>query len=63
MMEILACTFSERHGFAPGDAEIVTREGPSELKSAIVDIAYEADLIPSDVRRVGIRDDLPTTGS
>jgi hypothetical protein len=45
-------TFSERHGFAPGDAEIVTREAPPELRSAVVDIAYEARLLPSDVRRI-----------
>lgn len=45
-------TFSERHGFALGDADIITREAPPELRSAVVDMAYEAKLMPSDVRRI-----------
>lgn len=45
-------TFSERHGFAASDAEIVTREAPPELRSAVVELAYEAGLLPSKVRQI-----------
>ncbi|BFI96044.1 MAG: hypothetical protein RSP_15540 [Rhodanobacter sp.] len=43
-------TFSERFGFEPRDAEISTRDAPAELRSSVVDIAYEAGLSPRPLR-------------
>jgi hypothetical protein len=43
-------TFSERFGFAPGDAEITTRDAPPELRVAIIDMAYEAGMTPKSLR-------------
>lgn len=45
-------TFSERHGFTPPDAEIVTREAPPELRSGVVALAYESGMTPNSLRRV-----------
>lgn len=43
--------FSRRHGFEPQDKEITIRhEAPHDLREAVVDIAYEAGLQPSDLR-------------
>jgi len=51
-MEIKLTTFSERHGFAPADAEIVTREAPPELRAAVVSLAGEAGMSPKPLRGV-----------
>lgn len=45
-------TFSERNGFAPADVEIITRDAPLELRSNVVDLAYEAGMSPSQIRAV-----------
>lgn len=51
-----SASFSQRHGFAVPQAEIVVREdAPSALRDIIVDIAYEAGLRPSDVRSIFCR--------
>ena len=43
--------FSSRHGYALPDAEISVRhDAPEELRSIIVDIAYEAGLQPKTLR-------------
>jgi hypothetical protein len=47
--------FSERHGFAPNDSEIVTRDATPELRSVVVDIAYEAGMNPEQLRRIVCR--------
>lgn len=43
-------TFSERFGFAPPDAEITTRDAPDELRTSVVDVAYEAGMTPRRLR-------------
>lgn len=45
-------TFSERNGFAPADPEIVTREAPPELRTAMVTLADEAGMSPIPLRRL-----------
>ncbi len=45
--------FSKRHGYAPPDKPISVRnEAPDELRSVIVDIAYESELTPRQVRSI-----------
>jgi hypothetical protein len=44
-------TFSERHGLTPPDPVITVRnEAPHWLRDVVVDLAYELDLHPSDLR-------------
>lgn len=43
-------TFSERFGFAPPDADITTRDAPEELRTTVVDVAYEAGMAPRSLR-------------
>lgn len=48
--------FSERHGFEPTDAEIKIRhDAPGELRSVVVDIAYEAGLDPHSMRSIACK--------
>lgn len=50
-MLVIMPTFSERHGFAPDEAEITVRnDAPYELRGVVVDVAYEAGLDPHSVR-------------
>lgn len=45
--------FSNRHGFHPADAEITIRDdAPQELRSVLVDIAYECALRSVHLRRL-----------
>ncbi|HEV8483032.1 MAG TPA: hypothetical protein VGK99_11440 [Acidobacteriota bacterium] len=45
--------FSRRLGFEPEDAEITVRQdAPTGLRIAVVDIAYEAGLQPTQLRRI-----------
>lgn len=48
-------TFSERFGFAPPDAEITTRDAPEELRTGVVDVAYEAGMTPRTLRALVCR--------
>src|SRR5690349_17472922 len=49
-------TFSERHGFRPPDADITIRQdAPAELRSYLVDLAYECGMAPATVRTVVCR--------
>lgn len=48
-------TFSERHGYAPADADITTRDAPDVLRSNLVDIAYEAGMRPSLLRMLACK--------
>lgn len=43
--------FSERHGFAH-DIPIITREAPPMLRTAIIELAYRAQLLPSTLRKI-----------
>jgi hypothetical protein len=48
--------FSVRHGFEPENSEITVREeAPSALRSAFVQIAYEAGLSPTHLRQIVCR--------
>ena len=43
--------FSNRHGYRNSDPEITVRnDAPDELRSVLVDIAYESGLMPSELR-------------
>lgn len=43
--------FSDRHGYAPAEAEITVRhDAPHELRGVMLEIAYEAGLSPSPLR-------------
>src|SRR5438132_12182745 len=55
-MRAMAERFSKRHGYNPPDAEITVRQdAPEDLRSAVVDIAYECGFKPSDLRPVVCR--------
>lgn len=44
--------FSRRYGYAEADAEITVRhDAPNELRSVVVEIAYESGLEPEPLRR------------
>lgn len=44
-------SFSQRHGYEHPDAEITVRhDAPDWLREIVVDLAYEADFAPSDLR-------------
>lgn len=48
--------FSRRHGYTEADAEITVRhDAPDELRSVVVEIAYEAGLTPEPLRRLVCR--------
>ena len=48
--------FSRRHGHTSADSEITVREGaPSELRSVLVAMAYEAGLMPKGLRAIVCR--------
>jgi hypothetical protein len=48
--------FSERHGYAPPDAEISVRhDAPPELRGAVIQIVYDVGLKPSEVRAIVCR--------
>jgi hypothetical protein len=43
--------FSERHGYAPPDAEIkIRQDAPYDLRGVVVDLAYESGFSPSPLR-------------
>lgn len=44
-------SFSERHGYA-NDIAIVTREAPTALRTAIVELVYRHGMKPSGLRRI-----------
>lgn len=49
-------SFSERHGYYPGDVEITSRfEASDELRAVIPDIAYESGLRPTSLRSIVCR--------
>jgi len=49
----VADRFSKRYGYNPPDAEITVRQdAPQDLRSAVVDIAYECGFRPSDLRQI-----------
>lgn len=46
-------SFSQRRGYAQNDAEItVQNDAPRELRSVLVDIAYEFELTPNNLRKI-----------
>lgn len=48
--------FSRRHGFGESEAEITVRhDAPDELRSVVVDLAYESGLDPKNLRRLVCR--------
>jgi hypothetical protein len=52
----MAKRFSKRHGYNPPEAEIAVRQdAPEDLRSAVVDIAYECGFKPSDLRQLVCR--------
>jgi hypothetical protein len=52
----MAERFSKRHGYNSPEAEITVRQdAPEDLRSAVVDIAYECGFKPSDLRQVVCR--------
>lgn len=52
----MAERFSKRHGYNPPEAEITVRQdAPEDLRSAVVDIAYECGFKPSDLRQLVCR--------
>jgi hypothetical protein len=52
----MAGSFSRRHGYNPPEAEITVRQdAPEDLRSVIVDIAYECGLTPTLLRQLTCR--------
>jgi hypothetical protein len=52
----MSTTFSERHGYAAPDAEIVVREdAPEALRYAVAECARSAGLAPSSIRDIACR--------
>ena len=48
--------FSQRYGYGSADPEITVRDdAPGELRSVLIDIAYESGLRPNDLREVVCR--------
>jgi hypothetical protein len=55
-MELMTEHFSRRHGFNPPEAEITVRQdAPDDLRSAVVDIAYDCGFKPSELRQLVCR--------
>lgn len=47
----MSSRFSNRHGYSPPDAEITVRhDAPGELRSVIVEVAYESGFTPKPLR-------------
>jgi len=52
----MSSRFSNRHGYSPADAEITVRhEAPDELRSVVVEIAYESGFTPNPLRTLVCR--------
>ncbi len=52
----MSSRFSNRHGYLPQDAEITVRhDAPEELRSVVVEVAYESGFTPTPLRSLVCR--------